>query len=392
MKVLMLHNRYKISGGEDVSTEAEYTLLKKNGVHIEVMYLTNDTIERQGKIALALNTIWSKKYYKEILEKIKNEKYDIIHVQNFFPQFSPSIFYAAKKAKTKIIMSVRNYRLICPNGLMYVNHNICDSCVGHTFPVAGILKKCYRDSYSASAVTASMLSVHNLKDTWNKQLDGYICISEFVKKQLQRGGISEPTLYVKYNFVSTELPPNFSSGNEYVYAGRLSTEKGIDILLEAFKGSTRLLKIIGDGPLQQEVLDAAAANPNIKYLNKQPLLETYKVISQAKALIFPSKWHEPFGRTIVESFAHGTPVIGSALGGVTELVRDEYNGFLFDTQEPLALSKALDKFEQSKDPGKMRENAYASYKDKFGPESNFEQLMLVYESVLSADAGKKVTY
>jgi glycosyltransferase involved in cell wall biosynthesis len=388
MKVLMLHNRYKISGGEDVSTEAEYNLLKKNGVDIEVLYLSNDDIEKQGKLSLAFNTIWSKKSYRQIQNKIEKEKYDLIHVQNFFPLFSPSIFYAAKRANTKIVMSVRNYRLICPNGLMYINHRICDSCVGHAIPIAGVLKKCYRDSYSASAVTASMLSYHNLRNTWNKQLDGFICISEFVKSQLQRGGIEHPPLFVKYNFVSTELSPNFLPGNYYVYAGRLSTEKGIDILLEAFSGSSRSLKIIGDGPLKHDVLQAADSNSNIQYLGKQSLLETYKIISQSNALIFPSKWHEPFGRTIVESFAHGTPVIGAALGGVTELIRDEYNGFLFDPKLPNALKSALDKFEACKDAVELRKNAFESYKDKFEPESNFKQIMEVYNRVLTSDSGK----
>src|SRR6478752_3274422 len=107
MKVLMMHNRYKIMGGEDVSTNAESTLLKVGGVDIETLIITNDAIENENKINLAINTVWSKKYHQLLLDKIKENKYDIIHVQNFFPLFSPSIFYAAKKAGTKIVMTVR---------------------------------------------------------------------------------------------------------------------------------------------------------------------------------------------------------------------------------------------------------------------------------------------
>src|SRR5579872_6287445 len=124
MKVLMLHNRYKIMGGEDVSTDAECSLLKSNGIDVDTVFITNDIINNKNKLNVAFNTVWSNKYYHEILKKIQHGNYDIFHVQNFFPLFSPSIFYAAKKAGTKIVMSVRNYRLICPNGLMYIKDAI----------------------------------------------------------------------------------------------------------------------------------------------------------------------------------------------------------------------------------------------------------------------------
>lgn len=383
MKVLMLHNRYKIMGGEDVSTNAEYSLLKSNGIDIETLFINNDSIEHENKLKLAFNTIWSTTYYKEIFNKIKHGKYDIIHVQNFFPLFSPSIFYAAKKAGVKIVMTVRNYRLICPNGLMYINNSICKACVGKTIPYPAISKRCYRDSYGASAVAVTMLGVHNLVNTWRNKIDGFICISEFVKHQLLLGGFALEQLYVKHNFVATEVPPNFTPEDYYIYVGRISTEKGIDVLLHAFQMNKKKLIIIGDGPLKQDVIDASKENKHIQFLGKLPLAETYQKIADAKALVFPSKWHEPFGRTIVESFAHGTPVIGSALGGVTELIQDGYNGLLFNPSDPSGLSEAIKQFENITDSFKIRENSYLSYKAHFDPSSNFTQLMDVYNHVLS---------
>ncbi|HSZ24904.1 MAG TPA: glycosyltransferase, partial [Cytophagaceae bacterium] len=330
MKVLMLHNRYKTMGGEDVSTDAETALLKSNGIDVETFFINNDMIDRENKLKLALNTVWSTNYYHTILKKLRAEKYDIMHVQNFFPLFSPSIFYAAQKAGVKVVMSIRNYRLICPNGLMYVKDNICFDCVGKQIPYPGVLKKCYRDSYGTSGVTATMLSIHNVLNTWKNKIDGFICISEFVKEQLISGGFEANQLHVKYNFVSTEIPANVEPEDYYIYVGRLSTEKGIDVLLNTFQLNKKKLIIIGDGPFKKDVEVVTKQNENISYLGKLPLNETYKKIANAKALIFPSKWHEPFGRTIVESFAHGTPVIGSALGGIKELIKNGSNGFLFD--------------------------------------------------------------
>jgi glycosyltransferase involved in cell wall biosynthesis len=381
MKVLMLHNRYKLSGGEDVSTEAESSLLKNNGIDVETLFVNNDTIDNENKIKLALNTVWSNKYYHKILKKIQAEKYDIVHVQNFFPLLSPSIFYAAKKAGAKTIMSVRNYRLICPNGLMYINNNTCTDCVGKKIPYPAITKKCYRNSYSASAVAVAMLSSHNLLNTWSKQVDGFICISEFVKKQLILGNFDERKLHVKYNFVSTVIPPNFEPSDYYLYVGRLSIEKGIDIILNSFQTNKKKLLIIGDGPLTQNVIEAAEKNENITFLGKLSLNETYKKIAGAKALIFPSKWHEPFGRTIVESFAHGTPVIGSSLGGVTELVKDGFNGFIFDPNKEMDLITVINKFEGISEGQSVRKNAYLSYQKNFTPSSNYHRIMEIYNKI-----------
>lgn len=370
-------------GGEDVSTEAEFKLLKENGIDADIFSINNTTIDRTNKIKLAINTIWSDHYYNEILNKIRSKNYDIVHVQNFFPLFSPSIFYAAKKAGAKVVMSVRNYRLICPNALMYVNNKICNDCVGKTIPYPGMVKKCYRDSYTASGITAAMLSFHNLLNTWKNKIDGFICISQFVKSQLILGNFNEEQLYVKYNFVSTDIPPNFDPEDYYIYAGRISTEKGIDLLLNTFEVNKKKLFVIGDGPLKQKIIESAREHNNIIFLGKLSLSETYQKIANAKALIFPSNWHEPFGRTIVESFAHGTPVIGSCLGGISELIKDGYNGFLFDPYKNDGLSKTIDQFEGLLNIPEFRKNSYSSYKNNYDSASNFSQLINIYNKILS---------
>src|SRR5882762_9658885 len=195
MKVLVVHNRYKIQGGEDLSTEAEVSLLKCNGVDVSTFYADNAGIDSKNKAALALNTIWSNHYFKEIGRKIEEGKYEIVHVQNFFPLFSPSIFYACQRSNTKVVMSVRNYRLICPNAQMYVNGNVCKECVGKTIPAKAIVKKCYRKSAVTSTAVAAMLAFHNFLNTWKNKVDGYICVSEFVKSQLILGGFSDAKLH-----------------------------------------------------------------------------------------------------------------------------------------------------------------------------------------------------
>jgi len=383
MKVLMLHNRYKMIGGEDVSTNAEYTLLKEHGVDVDALILMNDTIEDKTGLGLAINTVWSKKYHAEILQRIADKNYDIIHVQNFFPLFSPSIFYAAKKAGVKIVMTVRNYRLICPNGLMYVDGAICNACVGKTIPYPALIKKCYRNDFYATTVTVAMLSIHNLMNTWRNRIDGIICISDFVKKQLISGGFKESQLYMKYNFVTSTIPASFTEGEYYIYVGRTSDQKGIPLLLKTFEQLQKRLLIIGEGPLNSLVEEYVQRNENIEFLGELSLDETYEKIAHAKALILPSQSNEPFGRTIIEAFAHGTPVIASALGGITELIQEGVNGYLFDSYAESGLADAVKKAESFTDVESIRKAVYDSYQANFTPAINYTRIVEIYNKVLN---------
>ena len=382
MKILMLHNKYKIGGGEDIQTDEEFILLKKQGFDIQLFQVSNDSIDDDSnRLSLAINTIWSNKYYKILLEKIKTEKFDIIHVQNFFPLLSPSVLYAAKKSGAKVVMTVHNYRLVCPNALMYIENKICAACVGKSIPYPALFKKCYKDSFSATAVAVSMHSFHNLLKTWERKIDGLICISEFVKKQLILGGFKEDKLHIKFNFVSSTIPPKFEQGEYYIYVGRISVEKGIDLLLKTFESNKKRILIIGDGPLSEKVIESAKRNSTIEYSGKLPLDEVYKKIANAKALISASQSNEPFGRTIIEGFAHGTPVIGSSLGGITELIKDGINGFLFDPYKKFDLDNAINKFENVIDNVALRKAAFKSYEDNYTPVSNYNRILEIYNSI-----------
>jgi glycosyltransferase involved in cell wall biosynthesis len=383
MKVLILHNTYKIGGGEDIQSQEELSLLNKNNIEVHSFNVSNDAIDDINNVKLALNTIWSKQYYKVLLQKIITEKFDIVHIHNFFPLLSPSIFYAAKKAGAKVVMTAHNYRLICPNALMFIENKICNDCVGKTIPYPALFKKCYRDNFSATGVTVAMLGFHNIINTWKNKIDSIICTSEFVKRQLILGGFKEDHLHVKYNFVASNIPPDFEKENYYIYVGRTSNQKGIDLLLNTFQKIQKKIVIIGEGPLNFQIEEFAKRNNNIEFLGKLSLGETYKKISKAKALISPSLSNEPFGRTITEAFAHGTPVIGSSLGGISELIKDGSNGFLFDPYKESDLGNVINKFEEIKDVESMRKESFKSYQDKFTPSINYLRLMEIYNKTIN---------
>ncbi len=157
MKILVLHNQYLIGGGEDVSTQAEVDMLRSHGHEVDLVLLNNHSIEDTSKWRVALGAIWSVKAYKLVLQKVRTQGYQIVHVQNFFPLLSPSIFFAARKGGAKVVVSLRNYRLLCPNAQLFTRDEVCTRCVGRMIPLPGLMGKCYRNSFSVSCVAKEML-------------------------------------------------------------------------------------------------------------------------------------------------------------------------------------------------------------------------------------------
>src|ERR1700743_365299 len=232
MKILMLHNRYLIPGGEDHVAAAETALLRDYGHEVELLEEDNHRIEHLGKARLALNTVWSAESYHRIDQKLRGGNFDIIHVQNFFPLWSPSVYYAASRNKVAVVQTLHNYRLMCVNSLLFRDQHICEECLGRFMPWRGILHACYRDSRAASAVVAGMVGSHKLIGTWHKRVATYIAVSEFTREKYIAGGFPAEKIVTKPNFLYPTPEPGSGGGGYALYVGRLSYEKGIAAMLE----------------------------------------------------------------------------------------------------------------------------------------------------------------
>ena len=329
MKVLMVQNRYLIRGGEDECFDSESSLLESYGNSVSRYVRHNKDVKSIPNWKLGIRTIWNQEDYQQIRYLIKKEKPNIVHVQNFFPLISPAIYYAAKAERVPVVQSLHNYRLWCLNAYFFREGKVCEDCFGKV-PLAGIARKCYRDSYAASATVASMLTIHRGFQTWNSMVDCYIALTEFAKGKFIEGGLPAEKIVIKPNFINKQ---NIGRGEEnfVLYVGRLSPEKGISVLLQAWEKleSKIALKIVGDGDLQSEVEQAATNTIGVEYLGRQPIDRVYDLMGQAKALIFPSLWYEGLPRTIIESFAKGTPVIASDLGSMSSLIEHQQTGLHF---------------------------------------------------------------
>ena len=384
MRILFVHNKYKFRGGEDAVVQMEYELLTANGHAVDVLEFDNDEInDLYSKIKTGIAAIYNRRSARLLEKKIKNFNPDIVHVHNLFFTASPAVLYKAKKMGVPVIMTVHNYRLICANALLLRDNHVCELCVNKIFPLDGIRYKCYRGSAMESALVTSITSIHKILATWKNKIDQFLVVSEFMKNKLQHSSLQLPEhkITVVAN-CAADISANLENRSEYfLFAGRLSSEKGIDILLDSFaKLSAIKLVIAGAGPLQDLVQERIKNLPNITYVGLQTKAQVTSLMKECKALVFPSRWYEGMPITIIEALAAGTPVIASMLGAMPEMIQDGHNGFLFEAGNSVALSDRIRSFDAlNEQAARLYYNARQTYLDKYHPGIHYATLVSIYE-------------
>ncbi|BAY25120.1 putative glycosyl transferase [Calothrix sp. NIES-2100] len=381
MQILSVHNKYLIRGGEDESQELERRILQENGHQVDLYEENNTRVKSLNPAQMALRTIWSTEAYQLVKQRLQNSQYNLVHIQNFFPLISPAVYYAAKEQKVPVVQSLRNYRLLCPNGLFFRDGKVCEDCLGNFIPYPGIVHACYRDNRLASASVASMLTVHRAMNTWNKMVDIYITLTEFARQKMIQGGLPAEKIVVKPNFVHPDPGIGEGSGGYALFVGRLSEEKGLDTLLAAWEklAGKIPLKIVGDGPLLAEMIAATERIPQVECLGRRPMSEVYDLMGEATFVVFPSKWYETFGRVAVEAFAKGTPVIAANIGAIAELVDSGRTGLHFRPGDADDLTAQVEWLLAN--PSKlsqMRQEARTEFETKYTAEKNYNRIMEIY--------------
>jgi glycosyltransferase involved in cell wall biosynthesis len=390
--VLVVHNFYQQPGGEDQVFRDEVELLRARGHAVSTFTVHNEQVAQFGKLALARKTLWNRQTYAQVAEVVRREKPAIVHFHNTFPLISPAAYYAARDNGAAVVQTLHNYRLHCPAATFFRDGGVCEDCLGKAIPWPGVVHKCYRDNRAASAITAAMLTYHRMRGTWSRAVDVYIALTQFAKRKFVQGGLPEHKVFVKPNFVApdpgeTTRDPNGGGDGRYVvFVGRLSPEKGISTLLKAWNsgltGSAKL-KILGDGPLRAEVTEVAGRLPNIEYLGRRGMPEVFQIVGNADALIFPSLWYEGLPRTIIESFACGTPVIASDLGSMSELVQPLRTGRLFEPGNSDELARQVGALLSNRaELLELRRGARQEYLRAYTAEQNYPMLMEAYRQAL----------
>ncbi|MEH1910064.1 MAG: glycosyltransferase family 4 protein [Nostoc sp.] len=392
MKVLLIHNHYRLAGGEDGVVKAEQSLLKANGHQVSLLEVSNLDIKNTwDKIATAISAIYSYSAKQQVRIKISQLRPDVVHVHNFFPLLSPSIYDACREHGLSIVQTLHNYRLACPKAMPFRDAKVCVDCFGQTVPWSSVVHGCYRNSRLQSSVIAAMNSWHRLRGTWQEQVDAYIVFTQFQKDKMLQAGLPAEKLYIKPNFVFA--PDSRNQNGEHsdylLFVGRLSEEKGVSVLIDAYvqKKLCIPLKIVGDGPcrqkLQQQIKNTSSEN-FIEFLGFQDKPTVLALMQNARFLVFPSIWYEGFPLTIAEAFACGLPVLVSKLGSMVEIVEDGVTGLHFEAGNHRDMAAKIEW--ATTHPEAMRtmgKNARQVYETKYAPEANYRQLMAIYQQVIN---------
>ncbi len=390
MKVLVLHNRYQLAGGEDGVVQAEKSLLEANGHKIRVLEVSNKDITNPwDKVTAGISAIYSHSAKQQVNQEIEHFRPDVVHVHNFFPLLSPSVYDACKENGLPVVQTLHNYRLVCPKAMPFREGKICEDCIGELIPWQGVVHGCYRNSRLQSSAVTTMITWHRLRGTWRERVDAYIVFTQFQKEKLIPAGLPSEKIYIKPNFVFApdSLTQNEKRGNYLLFVGRLSEEKGVSVLIDAYIENDLgvPLKIVGDGPLRQTLqqkVKNTSADKAIEFLGFQDKPTVLNLMRNAQFLVFPSIWYEGFPLTIAEAFACGLPVLVSKLGGMVEIVEDGVAGCHFEAGNITDLTAKIRWI--TTHPEKitaMGKNARQTYEAKYTPQANYQQLMKIYQQI-----------
>lgn len=235
-------------------------------------------------------------------------------------------------------------------------------------------------------MVTSMQLLHRLLNAQRRYVDAFFTPTEFSRSVHIEGGFDPRSIFVRSNLIMPDMGITRVRAEHAIFVGRLSAEKGVDTILDAWidRGITIPLKIIGEGPEEQRLRAKAAGCSRIVFIGRLDSASVLEQLGQARFLLMPSRWYETFGRSIAEAFSRGTPVLASRLGAMGELVQDGRNGFLFEPADASSLGDAVQRFEQlsSAEVGAMQAAARSSYEARFSPRASYQQLLPIHRFVL----------
>lgn len=381
MKVLIVHCTYKYKGGEDTVVSEEMNLLQSNGVTVELLQFTNDGNTLVKLLQLPFNI----SSYFLVINKLGSYKPDVVHVHNWHFAASASVLYAIKKAGIPFVVTLHNYRLLCPSAILFNKGKLFLYSLRQKFPWKAVSEGVYKQSRFLTFWVSFSMQIHHWLNTW-KMCNRFIVLTQYAKNIFLNSTIkiTGDQIVVKPNFCAVPALQPVKAADYFLFVGRLSEEKGIDLLLKTFATSPYTIKIAGDGPLLGDIITYRTQYPNIEFLGSMEKARILDLMCHCNALVFPSIWYEGMPLTIIEAFACGTPVIASRLGAMESMIEPGYNGLHFEAGNENDLKIQLEKWQHLDGEQKelYRKNARSSYEQYYTPEKNFMQLMHIYKAVM----------
>jgi glycosyltransferase involved in cell wall biosynthesis len=314
---------------------------------------------------------------------------DIAHAHNIYGRLTTSVLDTLRKHSIPVLLTLHDYKLICPSYKLMRNGRVCEDCRGRRFYMAA-LNRCHKDSYLASMVYALETAFNEFLRKYKKNVDYFISPSKFLREKLIEFGMDGEKIIHIPNFINlNEHEPNYNYDHYLVYFGRISAEKGIDTLIDAFlilRPKDIKLFIVGDGPLKDEM------ERKVEKLNSRGIKFTgylagdslRQIIQNGLVVILPSQWYENAPMSVLEAFACGKPVIGTNIGGITEMIDDGIDGYLFEAGNSRDLAEKMDLLlsRTQKDLAQMGMLARKKVEEKYSADAHYQRLISLYNKVL----------
>ncbi|MFF6998948.1 glycosyltransferase [Streptomyces sp. NPDC008313] len=393
MHVLVVHNRYASAqpSGENKVVDQEVALLREAGHRVGVFERRSDDIAARSlpaKAALPLLVPWNPGVRRELADRLRAERPDVVHVHNVFPLLSPSVLAACADAGVPAVATLHNYTQVCPPGTLQRDGRPCTECVGARTPLPAVRHGCYRGSRLATVPLAVSLSANRRR--WWSGVERFLCISAAQRDVLVRAGMPAGRLAVKHNFVPDPGALRTGPGEHLLYLGRLAEAKGVRLLMAAWDeiaaggGAGVPLVIAGTGPLEPEVAAWAAGRDDVRYVGLYDTAQCRQAVARSVAVVAPSTWLEAFGLVVVEAMAAGVPVVAAGHGAFVELVEDGVTGLLHRPGEVASLASCLRRI--TADPvlgGEMGRAARRRYERDFSPAVGLERLVEEYRTAIA---------
>lgn len=357
-----------------VSAEAD--LLRQGGHEVVQHYAENPASTIGAAAALAASP-WNPVSAAAVRRRVHHLRPDVVHVHNTWFAMSAAVIEGLARL-APVVVTLHNFRLACVNGLLFRDGHPCEDCVG-THPLAGVRHRCYKSSAAASAVAAGGISLHRALRTWTRA-DLVLTMTEFGRKMALASGVAPEVVQVKPHFVADpgprEMPP--SASPQVLFVGRLSPEKGIEVLLEAWSAADvpgLELVVVGDGPARAAI--ERRLPPRVTLSGSRSPMDVTRLMLEARALIFPSLWYETFGRVLAEAMAAGLPVVASELGGTPEVV-GVGAGWMTRAGDAGELSSALERLADGEAIDRAGQGARRRYEERYTPADGLANLERVY--------------
>ncbi len=383
-KILIVHNKYLQSGGEDSVVQNEMDILSKNNYKVFYKEFDNRSLQDSSikfivfPFAIFFNIV----AFIKIYWLIRKYKIEVVHVHNFYYKASPSVFWAAHLAGAKTVLTLHNYRLFCLNGIFFRDGKTCFDCHTAGNFSKGISEKCFKSSKIFSTALSWSTQFHRSIGTWKNKVDKFVVINPFMPQLLSDIGISSDRIILKRNVLSNYETASLKEYGKredfYLYVGRLSIEKGIHHLIEAFKKNGKKLLIVGDGDLVEYVKETIS--DNIQYLGAMSKDQVLNLYARCKALIFPSLWIEGMPMTIIEALSKGTiPIVATSVN-TTLMIQPGQNGFLYEAGNIDDLIRVISIFEalNTMERNKLSQNAYQQFLDTYSEAIHLKTIEGIY--------------